>query len=227
MTTLGRGLILAMTLGLCAYAVDAQTFKSVDALAVVDANGKKVGGVVWAFPDPDYGQRASILTYEVVLEASGHMFRLHTGFTHRLEGETRNQGLDAVNILFESSDCSGVPYVIPDAGNAPEIVQLAILGPPGRTAYIPDPSATPKQIMPQSFGDNSTAECHVGKPTQLSSPVTAVRALPLLDLAKEFTPPVRIGAVSSTTASCCGDCNGDGSVTPAELITAVNCALGH
>jgi len=58
-------------------------------------------------------------------------------------------------------------------------------------------------------------------------PSALLPLLPVVDLDTLYTPPFHGLAASSPVATgCCGDCNGDGSVTVNEIITSVNYALG-
>ena len=55
----------------------------------------------------------------------------------------------------------------------------------------------------------------------------AVPVIKLANLSSMFTPPFKLVAgQGGQSATCCGDCNGDGQVTVDEILTMVNIALG-
>ena len=181
-----------------------QTIQAPGGLTVVDANGKKVGSVI----APD-----TVGTDGVALQVDGHIFRL--SFTR-----TTIQAPTTLNIYFESPDCTGTPYLSARDINFDGLIPESVIDPPGQTIYVADPTDTPTPRWIQSqFG--MTTAC-VQSPT-VGFQSTAVRALPLLDLATNpFTPPFRVVAAQQGAAACCGDCNGDGKVTVDEIVTAVN-----
>jgi hypothetical protein len=215
----------------CTHAVSAQTLSSVEKLVIVDANGKIVGPVAWAF---SYGSPSQqYLVYEAVLQLNGQIFRVATYGGHSPLRPEVMVGNEGVYLVFESTDCSGTPYMAGDtnagAGNIGDNIRRAVLGPPGLTAYLPNVSATPKQIVPLSYGSvtwvnpaNEVGECMTGNPVPNEQKPFVVPALSLVDLAAVFTYPFNVVAAPS---SCCGDCNGDGQVTIDELLTSVNHAL--
>lgn len=124
----------------------------------------------------------------------------------------------AGKVRFDGPNCTGNAFVaIPPVGFVP----TAIVGPPGNSAWIPHPTdTTPRTIAQQSElqGLPDNRGCLV-IPLAVPNQVPAIKAAEL-DL--YFTPPFHAAGVG---AGCCGDCNGDGTVTINELITGVNAVL--
>ena len=180
-----------------------QTIQPPGGLTVVDANGRRVGSVI----APD-----TVGTDEVALQVDGHIFRLN--FTR-----TTIQAPVTLNIYFESPDCTGTPYLSANDINFDSLIPESVIDPPGQTIYVADLTDTPTQRWMRSQLGVTTA-C-VQSPT-VGFQSTAVRAVPLLDLATTpFTPPFRVVAAQQAAAACCGDCNGDGNVTVDEIVTGV------
>jgi hypothetical protein len=92
-------------------------------------------------------------------------------------------------LLFQSSDCSGTPYV-PSTFPAALVQPKAVVGPPGKTVYIPDPNGDPTQRITIQSDSTGSGDC---KPAQCGDPCTGfVPALPLLDLDTVYTPPFSV-----------------------------------
>lgn len=208
--TLRTTLLVASTGFLVAAASFAQTIQSVSGLTVIDANGKRVGSVIGSFKAPD-----AIGTDAVALQVDGHIFRLN--FTR-----TTIKAPTIVRLFFESSNCTGTPYVETsgDGVNLDALIPESVIEPPGQTVYVADTTDTPTvRMLGSQFG--LTADDCIPTPSSLR--LTVVRALPLLDLATNpFVPPFHVITAQQGAAACCGDCNRDGTISIDEIITGVN-----
>jgi hypothetical protein len=99
------------------------------------------------------------------------------------------------------------------------LTEIAFISPPGHTLWGPKPQTVTRTVMVSSY-TNSLGECgHITPMSMLGKPYEA-----LVDLDTLFTPPFHVAPVTGA-AACCGDCNGDGTVTINEIITGVNAAL--
>lgn len=206
--------LLAASAGfLLASASLGQTIQPVGGLTVVDANGKRVGSVI------DLSKMSDAIGGDAVaLQVDGHIFRLN--FTR-----TTITVPTTVRFFFESSDCTGTPYV--EAGGSgvdfDALIPESFIEPPGQTVYIADTTDTPTSRMLGSQYAMSAGNC---LPTPSVLRLTVIRALPLLDLATNpFVPPFHVVAAQQGAAACCGDCNADGSITIDEILTGVNNGL--
>lgn len=142
-----------------------------------------------------------------------------------LAGLTPAEFQGSGKVRFDGPNCTGNAYVasVPEA-----LVPVAIITPPGHTAWIPHPTdTTPRTIAQQSEleGFPDTRGCLEipnpgAPPMQVSSQVPAIKAA---ELDVYFTPPFH--AVGIRAGGCCGDCNGDGIVTVDELIKSAGYAL--
>jgi hypothetical protein len=194
------GILGTLLVGLLTWAAGgpaawAQTLRPVDQATVVDAKGKKVGALL--------GEATMFL--EV---GDGSLV---------LVGVLRHGWYTWYQVGFVSSDCSGTPY---DTGDYEGVVGSGVILPPGNTLYRRDPNATPAHVTLHSY---YYQECFT---IDGGSEVTAVPYVAVVDLDTVFTPPFHaISSGSSPTAQCCGDCNGNGTVTVDEILTSVNYAL--
>jgi hypothetical protein len=219
----GLSLVL-VTLASVAAAAAAQTISPLNGLTVVDANGKKVGGIVASFKRPEQAPP----TNAVALEVGGQVVRVNVIASDFVT-------TTAIAVNFESLDCSGTPYVTVANVQAVDLAEdllspASIIQAPGRTVYRVDLTATPttghlfNSFFYFSFPpDNEpNAGCQ-----QMTSPNTdlgpVIPVVALGDLLSVFTPPFHV--VPTSAGCCCGDCNGDGTVTVDEILTSVNGAL--
>ena len=137
----------------------------------------------------------------------------------------RRDGFESSDDLaFESTDCSGPPYLISSESGGPSLFAAASIAPPGHTLYVEDTGASSRSINVGSTLP-SVDGCGAFSPPFA---MEAIPALTMVDLDTLFTPPFRLVAGSQGQAgACCGDCNGDGRVTINEIITSVNYALNE
>jgi len=92
-------------------------------------------------------------------------------------------------LLFESSDCSGTPFMQPHL-SPDEVLPIVATGPPGDTVYIPDPNSSPQTMSFNSYLlEDFSRSCQTS-----SGQVSLVPALPLIDLDTLFTPPYHFEA---------------------------------
>lgn len=203
------------TVAVCALAVltallsretsaHAQRLESVESLAVVDAQGRKVGLV-----NVPEGSNYLDVSYAYVFFTVGERV-VRLGFT-------RDEFWGRRALSFELPDCSGTPYVNTGPSNALAI-DVAI-GPPGKTLYLPDPSAAPQRVAVRSYVDGGCQNFDF----EANENVVAVRSL---DLSGQFAPPFRLANTSSPVrAQCCGDCDGNGEVTIDEAVRGIDRAV--
>lgn len=201
-------LVLAVVLSpLSASRVRGQV-ESVDELIVVDSMGKKIGRVL---SGPNTSRPI------VALNMSGYLILFRVLQERLLVASDDPSKV----VYFESADCSGPGYVRTDEQSdsdpLPSITLNVAIGPPGRTVYVPDPEAIPFRLEPQSRWSAETDSC-----VPSNGEERAATGLALANLADDFTPPFQI---VPAPPSCCGDCNGDRSVTVDELVIGVGNAL--
>lgn len=155
-------------------AVDAAGLKSVSNLRVFDANNKLLGRVESFQGDGDV---------QVVLKMDQSVFYvkvLRTGFTSE---ET---------LYYQSDNCTGLP--LDDVDDGGDILQEGIIGPPGGTAYLKDPSATPQSYTIKSVwtedddDDTSVRLCRVVTPYTEEK----IQTIPIINLLDLFTPPFSV-----------------------------------
>jgi hypothetical protein len=196
--------VLLVTMLLAAARTHAQTIEPVDALIVVDANGKKVG------------------SYQV--DDRVGPFRVNgRGFVFLDLDKEAFAAFGFVQAYYESTDCTGTPYTI-DFGQLQSAAEGRVSA-PGKTLYMADFNARPKTITVRSK-ELFPAPCdnvYVGFPMPLDN---AVPLVAVVDLNTLFTPPFHLEPVhlSECGAGSC-DANGDSMVTIDELLKGVNEAL--
>lgn len=134
---------------------------------VVDSGGTVVGNVIGLTFDGS--QR---VLPEVVLQRNGRLVGLLV-YPDRFEGS-------GASLAYESLDCTGQAWL--NGPFATPILPGTIEG-PGQTLYVPDPSATPGLVTAQSLLQLGT--CFTFQFDYLS----AVPAIPLVDLDTLYTPP--------------------------------------
>lgn len=161
-------LAIALVGMLAISTVNAGTLKSVDALVVVDANGKKVGTVT------DIG--LTLTGAAVVFEVDGFLFALFI---------TQGSFIGTFTFFqFESTDCTGTPFIGSSTGL---LLHGVAVFPPGMTVYRPDPTATPRTITSRSEMGNAGSCIVITRTIPDRSP-----AFPLIDLSTLFTPPFSV-----------------------------------
>jgi hypothetical protein len=138
---------------------------------VVDATGRLVGRTI----SHDFSSA------EVALEIEGRLFFVSANAT----------GLGTTgSLIFTEPDCVGPPFLAvsgPDAARFPRRQQAFAILPPGKTLWVPDPSASPMgpindQTASQRFGAGS---CQNGGIFNF----TLQPAIMLRDLSGLFQPP--------------------------------------
>jgi hypothetical protein len=179
----------------------AQTIQSVDELTVVDSAGKKVGRLI----DTGAEKIESYVAFQVAANKS----------IVKLAVLADGYGSDD-ELAFESVDCSGTPYLsVYDEPHG--LFARAAVGPPGHTLYVENGPSRLAGTQSVYF----EGECQfVG-----GSQGEVVPVLSALDLDMAFAPPFHLVAASPSSVGCCGDCNGDRTVTVDEILTSVNYAL--
>src|SRR5260370_32793488 len=156
---------------------------------VFDADGKPVGPLL----------RSATATSLIV--------RVRTGkATAALR--LRQAGLVAEVLYYESTDCSGTPFLdalsVVAPGHVSTLLASTAIGAPGRTVYVAVPYGWARSIRVGSFSVNET--CYFAEP----SAKRVMAARPLADLIRHFPPPVRIqsGGPYPDTAPDQGGCRG-------------------
>jgi hypothetical protein len=187
----------------------AQPIQPVSRLAVVDANGKKLGDALSIAAPP--ANEYAALPY-VAFTVNGHMVVLPVeayGFPSGGSGP----------FVYRLPDCSGTPYMTPFCSGVDLLPCTKVTG-DGLVISIPDPTATPVTV---TTANRDYWWCYSGQCQWCDVTVgeKLVPAITLADLSTQFTPPFRLVPAST----CCGDCNGDGTVTIDEILTSVNQAL--
>jgi len=161
-----------------ASAADGPQIKPVGQAIVVDAAGRKVGGII-----------AAQIPAQILVEVDGSIFSF---------GITKD-GLSPSGspLVFATSNCAGTPYIFqapPDL-----LLEPSTIGLPGKSLYTSQPGALPQPITIQSFisvptvGDPFCAP--VPPPPQGVPPPGPAFVLPavrLVDLNQFFTPPFSI-----------------------------------
>jgi hypothetical protein len=148
-----------------------ESLKLVDTLIVVDANEKKVGNVI------SIDNSRAVVAFKLdkllfVLYAVG-------GSVPRLEGDA---------LWFESSDCTGTPYLV-DSSPLPSVF-VATDG----TLYVPDLNSS-LEIFPKSFLSVSYIPNNCVDQTGYPIPISVRKAIPTaVNLSQMFTPPFKVQA---------------------------------
>ena len=173
--TVITGLILACVVWAIAYGQgNAQKLKPASNITVLDANNKVVGQVQ-SLGSPDAG---FVSVGFVLAGVSQPIFLSVT--RDRLHGA---QG----NVVFESTDCSGTPFLFrgliptpPDRELSPQTAVVA----PGSTLYVQDLDRSPQEIEAKSILTR-TEPCTA----QDIGTLTLLPAIKTFDLNEQFTPP--------------------------------------
>jgi hypothetical protein len=141
---------------------------------VLDARGTDVGKLVGT---------NELFMAKVAFEVGGNVFVLEV-FRDWFQG-------NAGDIFFESSDCTGQPFL---GGSGPSVspLPLVTVREPGSTVYIPMSGAATESITVGSRlqSPDFTPGCHE-EPASFTFSV--VPAIPLIDLSQSFTPPFHVG----------------------------------
>lgn len=136
--------------------------------AVYDANNNKVGDVISTSSPP--------ATAMIALQVDTHLLALSVN-NNAIDGSTSGPP------RFESTNCLGAPLVEP--GSTHSIFPFVTVAPPGRTIYLPDPAAIPRQFRYRS-------ELNPEGCVPVDDLLVGVPASVLLDLNTLFTPPFRV-----------------------------------
>jgi hypothetical protein len=149
---------------------------------VLDAHGKQVGKIIsvsQGFATDNIGQPSPAL---VMLNAGAYNFAVNVN-------QTGFAGQD-IFVYFQSSNCTGTPFLgtVRNFG-WPFWPVVAVAG-TRHTVYLADPNGTPTSITAHSWFEDAAG---IGTCITASFNVNeAVPALPLIDLATEFTPPFSV-----------------------------------
>ena len=170
---MNRNLAIAMSVVVCLLLVSecfAQQprLKVVQQVTVVDSRGKIVGQ---ADSIQSLGQFATVL-----LKTDDRLVNLTV---------KRDGYLVSFSLLFESSNCSGTPWIL-DNGTRSSFALFGTVGPPGHTLYVRDENAVPRTVTIQTMFDH-TGCGDIGPFGPV--PISVLPALPLIDLDAWFTPP--------------------------------------
>ncbi|OFV97707.1 MAG: hypothetical protein A3H28_12335 [Acidobacteria bacterium RIFCSPLOWO2_02_FULL_61_28] len=161
--------------------------RPVQQLIVADSSGKTIGRVlggmniynVESFASTDLNMRTVVL-----LQVDQTVVPVMVG---------RDRFYGGGGLVYESENCMGTPFFSPGVRlpetDAPSLLPLTAIGPPGQTIYIAIPGAAPRAISKRSvleFGlrcSNETGNIPNAIPTH-----------PLVDLLTIFTPPFSLRA---------------------------------
>jgi hypothetical protein len=144
-------------------------FKNIDTLTVFDSHKKKVGQIG---PFPTQGCGVSAVSYE----AMGRKFSVSVNKA----GFTKCKAF----YFFESTDCSGTPYVFVDAS---ALIESARVGEPGSTVYLPKLDEFRQAIEFHSLINELEPSCNTIDNTADAAPET-----PIINLDTVFTPPFEV-----------------------------------
>jgi hypothetical protein len=147
---------------------DQSRLKNNDTLTVIDSNKRKVGQIG---PLPTGFCGGSAVSYE----ANGRIFSVSVNKT----GFGKCQPL----YFFESSDCSGTPFVQVDTS---ALIESARVGEPGSTVYLPKLDELRKGFQSHSLIEFESF-CNT-----VDNIVDVAPEIPIIDLDTIFTPPFKI-----------------------------------
>jgi hypothetical protein len=164
-------------------AKDKQAVTPLEQAVIVDADGDKVGSVLGL-----NGPMAVVL-----IQFQGRLFSLNVS----------KNGLSPTGnpVFFTTNNCTGTPYVIVQA---PGLVTLSTIAPPGNSLYGNDPNGIPQiitalSLLLPSVPGGQPASCQSttpppppGVPPPSPPQILAVPALRLVDLNTVFTAPFSI-----------------------------------
>lgn len=156
-----------LLLSLTVPSTDAAQLKAVSWLKVVDANNKLVGV---ADLSPGTGNVLVVLRLDKLvlpLIVKANQFSGNAGGP----------------LWFESTDCSGSPWMYPPDDT---LLTQTIVALPGNTVYTSDPAAVPQSITVQSYKEQD------GSCWPFATNTIRVPAQPVIDLFSVFTPPFSV-----------------------------------
>lgn len=211
-TLISVGLIIVFSAPHFAHAQMPQSVTAAD-LVVVDADGKEVGKV--------FGRSKEWIDVGFHLSERDLYFRL------QIVRERIERGRCWLT-YFETSDCSGTPYMqvlespFPGESLWTEIFEEAAIHPSG-AVFARDASAPAREI--ESFSRLSEPSPGICECVEETTPNVNVQpAVEAMDIS-QFTAPFSLRTASGA-AACCSDCDRNGEVTVDEIITGVGFALG-
>jgi hypothetical protein len=172
-------LIVVSMLSCSITAVHAQELKPHPLLRVVDANGRRVSLVIGIDRATRDGAPSDVW---VAFKINEHVFALRV-HKDRFLGTVNGFPEGEPGVGFESTDCSGLPFVATEASDESTLLPVTQVAGPGSTVYLQQPGAPSQSIAMQSLL-NVDNVCRAGF---LRNP-RAYPALPLVDLAPLFTP---------------------------------------
>jgi hypothetical protein len=140
-------------------------------LNAYDANGKKIGRVL-----DMSGTSRPLSEAKVPVRISGTIFVLNV----------QEDALDTYGppLVFETTDCTGTPYLIPQGGDLLE--SGATVAAPGWTIYAQQPGEPERLITIQS--QRRTGPCTLSN----APDVSVFPAVPLIDLSTLFAAPFSV-----------------------------------
>jgi len=181
-------LLLAVTFN--SHWVAAQTFSSLDDVAVFDSTGKKVGNAI------SVNNNEAVVAFDVGdFTSFGVPTSVEGGIFLLIFRGNRPLGFSSA-LIFESPACTGIPYV---SGSGDRILPKAEIAPPGHTIYIApldEPIVSIRQACILRPDGTMTV---IGNPRMS----LAQQAYPLFDLDQSFTPNFTIKEVTSSSPGSC------------------------
>jgi len=180
------GCLVIMTLQGVTFAQQDRV-KPVQQMVIEDGRGKTLGRVLGGVTIDNiepFGSTNLIMRTYVLLQVDKTLVPVIVG---------RNRFYGGAGLLYESENCMGTPFLNPAMPeveiDAPSLLPLTAIGPPGQTLYMAVPGTALRAIVKKSvleFGlrcINETGNISNAIPTQ-----------PLIDLLTEFTPPFSLKA---------------------------------
>jgi hypothetical protein len=175
MISRSRSAITVAILTLCVFTMAvamADELKINSRWTIFDVTGKKVGDV----------DSMGVLSLPAVY------FRVGDFTFGLIVYRPRFQGNAGSDVFFETSDCSGTPFI--RMLSTLIAVPVTTVARPGNTVYFAEPDATPQTItamsrLPQGGGDGPAGPCTAADEVFSD----AVPAIPLVDMDTHFTPP--------------------------------------
>ena len=172
---------------LCAVVMGGSAFAAVikanGCLLVEDSRGRAIGTVI-----QDSLPNAGGITW-IAFEVNGKIVKQPVDSTGLLQ---------AGNIYFTSSDCTGTAYIelftLFSSLSPPALFLPNVLGSPGQTIYVQAPGAQLVTITPQSVYGGTDPVCYTDN---LPADIEVVQVEPLADVSTLIQPPL-----SLTTHGC-------------------------
>ena len=180
----------------------AQTLSPADSLAVFDANGKRIAAVQGTYRNRT---SASLDHPLVILEMNGLLLAVGI-FRDKFTGV-------GLNLLFESSDCSGKPWARNRKGQFGGVAVLPPIQIFRSTAFVADLSVPPQILTPGSRLQEDDNTCDPFFEPELHS---VVPVLEFAGLFAQFTPPFSIQVEPGL-----GGPNGSGLAGPPNFPTLI------